>query len=96
MSIIQAGELSPNVSHNEGLIALPKEYAHLSKGGGEVLVEREGATLKVFFFTFRGVLDNFSGFAYISDNASLHQSDFNGDFHEITKKKDHWYWGSSK
>jgi hypothetical protein len=96
ISIIQIRELSPNVSHNESLIALPKEYAHLSKGGGEVVVERDGDTLKVFFFTFRGLLDNFSGFAYISDNTELYQGDFNGDFQEIEKKKEHWYWGESK
>lgn len=96
ISIIQSGDLLSNVSHNESLIALPKEYAHLSKGGGEVVVERDGDTLKVFFFTFRGVMDNFSGFACISDNTELYQGDFNGDFLEIEKKKDYWYWGASK
>ncbi|MBU3128653.1 hypothetical protein [Clostridium tagluense] len=96
VSIIKTGKLVPNISHNESLIALPKEYAHLSKGGGELVVKMEGDTLKVFFYTFRGVLDNFSGFAYISDDTALYQGDFNGDFHQIKKKKEHWYWGGSK
>lgn len=96
VSMIHSGELVSNVSHNKSLIALPKEYAHLSKGGGEVIVEREGDRLKVLFFTFRGVLDGFSGFVYISDDSGLHDGGFSTDFFQIEKKKEHWYWGASK
>jgi hypothetical protein len=95
VSLIQSGELKPNVSYNESLIRLPLKYRKLSKGGGEIMVEREGETLKVFFFTFRGVLDNFSGYAYISDDSELQEDDFFGDFKQINKVKEHWYWGSS-
>ncbi|MEG0775450.1 hypothetical protein [Clostridium sp.] len=96
VSMIQTGELMPNVSHNQSLIALPKEYAHLSKGGGEVVVEREGDNLRVLFFTFRGVLDSFSGFVYISDDTKLQEGNFNTGFLQIEKKKEHWYWGAAK
>ena len=53
--------LKPNVSHNASLIHLPKEYKHLSKGGGEILVEKTGKDLNIVFYTNRGMLDNFSG-----------------------------------
>jgi hypothetical protein len=96
VSMINSGELVSNVSHNKSLIALPKEYAHLSKGGGEVIVEREGDRLKVLFFTFRGVLDGFSGFVYISDDSGLQEGGFSTDFLQIEKKKEHWYWAASK
>ncbi len=96
ISMVQSGELKPNVSYNQNLIQLPDEYKHLSKGGGDIMIEREGDTLKIFFFTFRGILDNFSGFAYIADNSVLSQTDFNGDFDEIIKKREHWFWGASR
>lgn len=96
VSMIQTGELMPNVSHNQSLIALPKEYAHLSKGGGEVVVEREGDKLRVLFFTFRGVLDSFSGFVYISDDTKLQEGNFNTGSLQIEKKKEHWYWGAAR
>lgn len=96
VSMIQTGELVPDISYNESLITLPKGYAHLSKGGGQVVVEREGEKLKVLFFTFRGILDNFSGFTYISDNSELQKGSFNADLHQVRKKKDNWYWISSK
>ncbi|MBS4538860.1 hypothetical protein GOQ27_10315 [Clostridium sp. D2Q-11] len=96
VSMVKSGELKANVYHNDSLIKLPEEYEHLSKGGGEIVVERDKGRLKVFFYTYRGVLDNFSGFAYISDNSELSSDHFNGDFKEIKKKKEHWYWGASK
>jgi hypothetical protein len=64
---IQSGQLKPNVSHSSSLIMLPLNFRQLSKGGGEVDYETYGSTTSVFFFTFRGILDNFSGFIYRSD-----------------------------
>lgn len=40
-------------------VKLPSEYRHLSKGGGEIVVQRKGESIKIFFYTFRGILDNF-------------------------------------
>ena len=93
VSMIQSGELK---SYGKRLIQLPDEYKHLSKGGGEIAVEQDGETYKIFFYTFRGILDNFSGFAYISNDSELLHEDFNGDFHQIIKKREHWFWGSSR
>lgn len=96
VEMVKSRELEPNVLNNDSLIRLPERYEHLSKGGGEIIVERDKGKLKIFFYTYRGILDNFSGFAYISDDSKLSSKDFYGDFKEIKKKSDHWYWGASK
>lgn len=88
---IEAGEFSVS---ERGLVELPFGYGYLSRGGGEIIVERDGVTTKVFFFTYRGILDNFSGFAYTSDG-TLDRTSFNGDFKEMSKLRDHWYWAAS-
>ena len=63
---IKAGALVPNVAHNPNLIALPKGSG-LSMGGDEILVEAPLSDPYVFFFTFRGILDNYSGFLWVPD-----------------------------
>jgi len=49
------------------------------------------------FFTFSGVLDNFSGYAYVAeDSESAVRAFLQGDdLQEIIKERDHWYWISS-
>jgi hypothetical protein len=37
IKMVENGSLKPNVSHDSLLIHLPKEYEHLSKGGGKLL-----------------------------------------------------------
>lgn len=80
---IQSGQLKPNTSYSSSFIMLPPDHRHLSKGGGEVEYETYGSTTSVFFFTFRGILDNFSGFIYRSDGNEPSPTDFGGDFIEI-------------
>ncbi len=92
---IESGELRPNVSHNASLIALPREFASVSLGGGEVLVQRQGDKLKILFFTFRGVLDNFAGFVYTSDGLTPKRGDFAGEFIIIRKVRDRWFYVSA-
>lgn len=94
IEMIQHKELVPNVSYNEELIVLPKKYSALSKGGGEVLVQTSTSTLHVFFFTFRGVVDNFSGFIYRSDDAYPSEGDFGCEYMNVLKMKNYWYWVS--
>jgi len=77
-------------------MSLPREYRHLSKGGGEIVVQRKGASVKVFFYTFRGILDNFSGFVYASDDSGLEKEDFRGDFKQVERLRDNWFFGASK
>ncbi|WPD22301.1 MAG: hypothetical protein SD837_19175 [Candidatus Electrothrix scaldis] len=95
VSWVISGELKPNVAHNTSLILLSDEQRHLSKGGGEIMVEKRSGETFVFFFTFRGVLDNFSGFMYRSDGSNPQRNDFGGDFAEIKQIKENWYWAAS-
>jgi hypothetical protein len=90
VSMVKSGQLKPNVTHNETLISLPPGYRHLSKGGGEIVVE-DGT---IFFYTFRGIGDHFSGFAYRSDDnpPGLLGNDI---FAEEEKIQEHWYWAAS-
>lgn len=92
---ITSGEFRPNVPHNPSLIALPSQFASVSLGGGEVEVRREGDKLKILFFTFRGVLDNFAGYVYTSDGAAPTSADFAADFIINRKVRDRWYYVSA-
>lgn len=92
ISMIGNGKLNPNVSHNTSLIKLPKKYNQLSKGGGEIVVEGQGDSYAVLFFTMRGILDGFSGFVYSPNGTKPGKNDFGGDFKEIDKVDENWYF----
>ena len=64
---IRAGKLEPNVEHNASLIALPDSSPTLSMGGNEVVIEEHRGQLYVFFFTYRGILDSYSGFLFVPE-----------------------------
>ncbi|MGF9887582.1 hypothetical protein ABEX78_02935 [Priestia megaterium] len=92
---IENGVIKPNVSDSPSLIQLPKEYTQLSKGGGDIVVETKGKAKSILFFTYRGMLDNFSGFVYNPNDNKPSKSDFNGDFKQIKKVHKNRYYVSS-
>ncbi|MBU8690345.1 hypothetical protein KM918_23865 [Priestia megaterium] len=92
---IENGVIKPNVSDSPSLIQLPKEYTQLSEGGGGILVETKGKTKSILFFTYRGMLDNFSGFVYDPNDHKPSKGDFDGDFKQIEKVHKNWYYVSS-
>lgn len=92
---IMDGTFKPNVSYNSSLIHLPDEYEHLSKGGGDIVIEKQSESYSVLFFTFRGVLDGFSGFVYSPNDKKPQLDSFGGDFKEIVKIDEYWYFVSS-
>ncbi|MFP7732412.1 hypothetical protein ACLHDF_03130 [Priestia aryabhattai] len=92
---IENGVINPNVSDNPSLIQLPKEYTQLSKGGGAIVLETKGKAKSILFFTYRGMLDNFSGFVYDPNDNKPSKSDFDGDFKQIEKVHKNWYYVSS-
>ncbi|MFB5197598.1 hypothetical protein ACE198_22265 [Neobacillus sp. KR4-4] len=92
---VESGELKPNVSNNSWLIQLPKKFKHLSNGGGEIVVEKSGDGFNILFFTYRGILDNFSGFVYTPNDQKPSKKAFDGDFKEIDKMGMNWYFVSS-
>jgi hypothetical protein len=66
---VASGKLVPNVSHNRKLIALPRG-TRVSKGGDEIVVEGSAKEAYVFFFTYRGILDHYSGFLWVPDGGN--------------------------
>jgi hypothetical protein len=93
--LIENGEIDFG-DERRGRVTLPARYAKLSKGG-DVLIHITDSGVDVLFFTFDGVLDNFSGYAYSSADLESEVYTFarKEDLRELVKKKEHWYWVSS-
>ena len=89
---VEAGQIQPNA---RGLAVLPETLRHLSRGGGEIWIDRDHGVTRVFFFTFRGVLDNCSGIMYRSDGARPDRHDFWGDWKQIEALRPNWYFCAS-
>ncbi len=87
------GQLKPNVEHNAGLIHLSGDYSGLSRGGDDIVVENHEGVTYVFFFTFRGILDNYSGYLYVPDGGSAEKySDLSeSDVTQIKHIENNWY-----
>ncbi|KZN48308.1 hypothetical protein [Pseudoalteromonas luteoviolacea] len=87
------GELKPNVSHNSSLINLGEEHIGLSRGGNDIVVENHEGLTYILFFTFRGLLDNYSGYLYVPSGGLPEKfRDLNeDDTTEIKHIEDNWY-----
>jgi hypothetical protein len=59
---VEAGELAPNVDHNENLIALGEREPHVSAGGNDIIVDETEEGTYVLFLTSRGLKHSFTGF----------------------------------
>ena len=90
---VKNGTLEPNITYDPSIIQLPKQYHRLSKGGGEIVIEKNNDL--ILFFTYRGILDNFSGFVYSPYDKKPSHNDFDGDFKQIEKLDEHWYFVGS-
>ena len=62
---IEAGELKPNVSHNNSLIALGDREPNVSAGGNDVVVDETDEGSYVLFLTTRGLKHHFTGFLHV-------------------------------
>jgi hypothetical protein len=93
---ILRGDLTSNVSYNAKLIALGDTYPLVSMGGNEVVVEEHNGNMYILFYTFRGVLDSYSGFLYISGGGSPSLfSDLNEQATtQIISLEEDWYYAS--
>jgi hypothetical protein len=93
--LIEAGEIDFD-GERSGRVALPARYARLSKSG-DVLIRITDSGVDVLFFTFDGILDNFSGYVYSSEDSESAGYSFvwANSLREFVKKKEHWYWVSS-
>jgi hypothetical protein len=89
---VRSGALIPNVAHNAKLIALPRDSG-VSMGGDEIIVEGPPNNPYVFFFTFRGILDNYSGFLWVPDEGRPEQfGDASEPGTEIESFGGNWYF----
>jgi hypothetical protein len=66
---VEAGELKPNVDHNENLIALGDDEANVSAGGNDIMVDQAEKGTYVLFLTSRGLKHTFSGFLHVPEGA---------------------------
>ena len=66
---VEAGELKPNVTYNENLIALGDGEANVSAGGNDIVVDRAEKGTYVLFLTSRGLKHYFSGFLHVPAGA---------------------------
>jgi len=89
-------KIKPNVAHNSSLINLGNSYPLVSMGGNEIVVEEHAGLKYVFFFTFRGIMDNYSGFIYVPDGGKPSQySDLDeSNSTQITHLEGNWYYAS--
>ncbi|MFG1490404.1 hypothetical protein ABMA58_14230 [Oceanospirillum sp. HFRX-1_2] len=87
------GELQPHVNYNASLINLSDGYPGLSRGGNDIVIESHEGLTYVLFFTFRGVLDNYSGYLYVPKGGSPEMySDLNeSEFTQIKHIESNWY-----
>lgn len=91
---IYSGQLQPNVPHNKRLIALG-DGRKLSMGGNEVLVDVHDGKTYVLFFTYRGIMDNYSGFLFVpKGGAPGNFSEMNDRTAQLTKFSESWYYAS--
>jgi hypothetical protein len=93
---VQNGELRPNVSHNPSLIKLGRDFSLISMGGNEIVVEEHQGMKYVFFFTYRGILDSYSGFLYVpSGGDPTKYSDLSdGEARQVRSLKRNWFYVS--
>jgi hypothetical protein len=89
---VERRELAADLVDGERVVPLPWNYHHLSRGGGDVIVSRSAGRTLVFFYTFRGVTDNFSGFMYRSDDSWPEQFDLGGTYVSVKRLRPNWYW----
>ena len=62
---VEAGELKPNVSYNENLIALGGNEPNVSAGGNDIVVDQANEGTYVLFLTSRGLKHYFTGFLHV-------------------------------
>lgn len=81
-------------ANERDMVAVPPGYGYLSAGGNQLMVRPAEPQPYVFFFTYRGILDNFSGFVYAP--GELSPEEFGAirseEFFEIQPMAAGWYF----
>lgn len=82
--------------HGEGWVKLPSKYAGLSRGGGEVHIVGDGEKQVVMFYSFRGILDNFSVYAYAPTSGKCMTLSQYTDWVQVVPLREGWYFCASR
>jgi hypothetical protein len=90
---VRSGEV--NLGQRNTSVALPPQYAPLSKGGS-VRLRLTSTGPDLFFFLFRDSRGAFDGYAYVSEDSESSASKFTsgGRSPQVKKIAPHWYWVS--
>lgn len=90
---VQRGDLRPDVGSDSGVIALPPGSPYVSMGGNEIVIEVHDGQRYVFFFTYRGMLDNYSGFLFVPSGGDPRRfADLGEPTTDIIQQEEHWYF----
>lgn len=73
-------------------VLLPNQYRNLSRGGGEVIIEGDGNKKIVMFYSFRGILDNYSVYAYVPEGEAYETLSQSENWKKIIKLGENWYY----
>ena len=93
VSQVKRGELTPNVTYNQNLIALGPDGSNVSEGN-EIVVDGFGEGTYVLFMTYRGLKHYFNGFLYVppgSDPAKFFEFDDKPP-RRLDRYSEHWYF----
>ena len=91
---VEKGELKPNVSYNENLIALGDNEPNVSAGGNDIVVDQANEGTYVLFLTSRGLKHYFTGFLHVppgSDPKDFFEFDDKPPSQLVRYDKD-WYF----
>jgi hypothetical protein len=89
---VMSGAIKEDVAGSRDLAQLPSEYGDLSAGNGQIVIFRDSGTVDVLFFTYRGILDNYSGFLYREDPAKPLPTVTGGRPRRVVRYSDRWFW----
>lgn len=89
---IESGELGGHSGARSRLIRLGDDHPYVSMGGNDIVVEERDGRKFVFFFTFRGILDNYSGLLYVPPGGDPKDYDKHEEIMQIISLGDDWYY----
>lgn len=84
------GEIKPFNDRGD-LFIVPEKYNNISISDGNEVMKMND---KLFFFTVRGILDNFSGYVYSPSGLEPTHEDVQATIIWMQKMNDHWYYVS--
>jgi hypothetical protein len=90
IKMVENHELQP--SNERGLVKLPTKYSYLSRGGGEIIIDKSSGITSIFFYTYRGILDNASGYMYRSNDMPPSQYLMAEDWQQVVQKEPYWFF----